>query len=537
MSQNSALQRTDTASENAYDLVQYDSHSYPDTHPAKMATVAYIFGLKPPALETARVLELGCASGGNIMSLALDFPQAEFVGIDLSAAQIAAGQETIKGLGLTNIALHQMDIAQAAKNLGKFDYIMCHGVFSWVTDEVRAAILDLCRTNLNPDGLAAITYNVMPGWAVVRSIRDMMLYHVNRFQNPHDKIKQSRQLIEFLHANTPEGSPYKKAIENERAILRSAGDYYIAHEYLEEENHPFFFHEFAAMLGDHNLGYVGDSQLATMFAGNLPADAFEKLKAVNDQVPQEQYMDFINNRRFRHSIITHQDRMKEINRNIPAERIFDFHIATDLVEIGEEEANATSRENLKKGQNVFKSPSTGRQMSVADKFLTPLLREMSGQSGRPLDLKLLIAKVAEKEGLDADLLRKSVLSNGPMLVFSGVWQPTFDRPLYADNIAQMPKAYPLARYQAAQPGCSWVTSARRQTCKVDATAALMLRCFDGKTTVEDAAARLNKMMADKGLVMNLDGKPVTDPQTRTETLIRLIREYLPRFLASGLLVD
>lgn len=536
MSQNSALQR-DTASENAYDVVQYDSHSYPDTHPSKMAAVGHMFGLKVPPLATARVLELGCASGGNIMPLAIDYPNAEFVGIDLSAAQIAAGQDMIKSIGLDNITLHHMDIAQAAAQLGQFDYIMCHGVFSWVTDEVRAAILGLCRTNLTPDGFASITYNVLPGWSVVRSIRDMMLYHVNRFQNPRDKIQQSRQLIEFLHANTHEGSPYKKAIETERDILRNAADYYIAHEYLEEENHPFFFHQFAAMLAENDLGYVGDSVLATMFAGNLPADAFGKLKAVNDQILQEQYMDFINNRRFRHSIITHGDRLKTINRNITADHLFDFYIATDLVEIGADEANPASLENMKKGQIVFKSPSTGRQMSVADAALVPMLREMSKAAGRPCDLNELVATVAKAEKMDAETLRQSIRQNGPMLIFSGVWSPSLDRPVYTLTPGDRPKAYPMARYQAAQPGCTWVTTARRQTCKVDATAAMILSCFDGKNTIEDVAKAVSKLIEDRGLNMNLDGKAVTNPAERVKALEKLTREYLPRFTSNGLLVE
>ena len=122
--------------QNTYDLVPYESNPFPQTHPDRLAVIATLLGMRPANPAKCRVLEIGCASGGNLIPLALVYPESTFVGIDLSQVQVAEGQETVRALGLTNVDLKTMNILDFPADAGKFDFILCHGVYSWIPPPV-----------------------------------------------------------------------------------------------------------------------------------------------------------------------------------------------------------------------------------------------------------------------------------------------------------------------------------------------------------------------------------------------------------------
>ena len=124
-----------------YDSVPYASFAYAQTHITHLFTLGRLFGLQPADFKRARVLELGCASGGNLIPVAAEFPEASFLGIDLSSKQIADGQKIIAEAGLTNIQLKTQSISDFDGADGPFDYIICHGVYSWVPADVPKVVL------------------------------------------------------------------------------------------------------------------------------------------------------------------------------------------------------------------------------------------------------------------------------------------------------------------------------------------------------------------------------------------------------------
>ena len=148
----------------SYDEVPYADRVHPATHPDLLAVVATLFGMSPARPDRCRVLELGCASGANLIALAETLPGSSFVGIDLSPRQVAVGRQKVRARGLTNVALHAMSLVDVGEALGLFDYVLCHGVYSWVPAEVRDRILAVCSSNLMPQGVAYVSYNCYPGW-------------------------------------------------------------------------------------------------------------------------------------------------------------------------------------------------------------------------------------------------------------------------------------------------------------------------------------------------------------------------------------
>lgn len=194
---------------NVYDEVPYESYPYSMSHPYHLMTIGILFGMNPPLPEKARILELGCAAGGNLIPHAVNYPEAKLVGVDFSKVQIAEANATKEGLGLKNIDFHCCSITDIDDSFGKFDYIICHGVISWVPEEVRKKIFEVCDKNLTENGIAYVSYNTLPGWNMIRTIRDMMLYHANTFTNVQDKIIPYRLLLEFVKESLEgSNSPY-----------------------------------------------------------------------------------------------------------------------------------------------------------------------------------------------------------------------------------------------------------------------------------------------------------------------------------------
>src|SRR5262245_13821082 len=125
----------------AYDEIPYVSKPLYPTHPDCLAVAGRLRGLKSSLPHDCRVLELGCATGGNLVPMAYGLPHSQFVGIDLSASQIEMGQDICRRLDLKNIELRAGSILDLDDSLGQFDYITCHGVYSWVPKAVQDHIL------------------------------------------------------------------------------------------------------------------------------------------------------------------------------------------------------------------------------------------------------------------------------------------------------------------------------------------------------------------------------------------------------------
>jgi SAM-dependent methyltransferase len=181
-----------------YNEIPYESRPFPQSHPDRLATLGRLFRMSPAPVTRCHVLELGCASGGNLIPMAYHLPGSKFVGVDLSERQVAMGDEAIEHLGLKNIRIQHASIMDVDSSWGVFDYIICHGVYSWVPDEVQAKILKIASENLAPEGIVYVSYNTYPGWHMREMIRHMMLYHANQFQETQERIDQARALVDFL---------------------------------------------------------------------------------------------------------------------------------------------------------------------------------------------------------------------------------------------------------------------------------------------------------------------------------------------------
>jgi methyltransferase-like protein/16S rRNA G527 N7-methylase RsmG len=292
----------------SYEDVPYTSKPLYPTHPDCLATMATLVGMSPAPVERCRVLELGCAAGGNIIPMAISLPDSQFVGIDLSPRQVAVGQETVAALGLTNIDLRPFDILNFDDSFGQFDYIICHGVYSWVPPVVQDKILEICKRHLTAHGVAYVSYNTYPGWHARGMAREMLNFHAKQFSDPQVRVKQARAFLAFLiqSAAAPE-APYARILKEEAELLGDRADYYLFHEHLEEVNEPIYFHQFAERIAGRGLQYLGEAWFRSSLH-RFPQEVQQTLKQISSSlINLEQYLDFLNNRTFRRTLICHDD--------------------------------------------------------------------------------------------------------------------------------------------------------------------------------------------------------------------------------------
>lgn len=319
-----------------YNAVPYESHPFPQSAVEHLEAIAFLFGLDAPAARTARVLELGCAAGGNLIPFAARQPQSRCVGVDLSSVQIGQGQHAIARMGLGNIELQAMDLCEIDASFGQFDYIVCHGVYSWVPAKVQEAIMRICADNLAPDGVAYLSYNTYPGWKAREIVRDAMILRGGPRDAPAEKLAYARGMLEFLATSARPGTVLQKALEENLPLVRAASSDYLLHEFLEPYNAPCYFKDLLARAGVRGLTYLAEAELPNMFVQNYDEQVREPLmrECAGGQILMEQYLDFVANRCFRQTLLVHQVRAAQIRYQFQSERLLALEYAAPFVSAG-----------------------------------------------------------------------------------------------------------------------------------------------------------------------------------------------------------
>ena len=311
----------------AYDQVRYPSYTHPPAHPDRLAVRAVLYGLDPPPVASCRVLELGCGDGSNLVPMAFGLPGGNFVGLDLSTRAIERGREMIADLGLENVELRQGDILSVDGTWGQFDYIIAHGVYSWVPPEVREKILSICGSLLTPQGVAFISYLAYPGAYVRAMMRDLMLFRAGEVEDPAKLNAAGREAAELIAATSPAGDFVQRTMQAEaERILKSVPDF-LYHDDLSEWSAPYYFAHFANDAARHGLQYLAEADQTEMQHSHLTESVQEQLlKLSGNRIEREQYLDFIRARRFRQTLLCRSN--LTVNENAGSERLAGLLVAS-----------------------------------------------------------------------------------------------------------------------------------------------------------------------------------------------------------------
>ena len=488
-----------------YDEHTYDSYSYGQTCIDYLCAVAKFHGLDAVNPHNAKVLEIGCAMGGNIIGQAINHPNSQFIGIDLSSEQIAIGKRAIDGIGCKNIELIEMDICNLISEFGskiEFDYIICHGIYSWVPDFVRSAILQSCKELLSPNGVAFISYNCYPGWKYVEPLRDFMRFCAVKSSGNVADLESGLNAIKFQKAFYAKYSPNEISATHIKNLnteyIKHIQNYpksYVAHEYMEICNQPFYFLDFAADANDHGLCYVADATYH-FDASFLPEGAISEYfrLSFDDYISANQAYDFLYSIRFRSSILT-----KEQNKN---------KLATS------DEDKAKFLHNLH-----FKliKPAPQLLSSAKDTYIEPLARALNDAFPSTLSLDEIRA-VYPKDDIVFRYYDIRTLTNNAITITCEPLQKL----LYIPGKTRLKREYiPYLRYflenEGSPIGVATPSNDRLNADKHTLELALM---FDGNHSIKDIQNHIKAKFESEKLIPTIqkDGQnvPLKTPKEQNE---------------------
>lgn len=318
----------------SYDAIAYPSKIFSQTNPDNLAVMAKLFGMNPANAENCRVLELGCGNGSNLFAQAFIFPSSEFVGIDLSAGHIKDAKKGAEELSLSNISFHQIDVMEMnAKEFGKFDYIIAHGLISWIPEIVREKVFEIYRAMLAPNGVGYISYNTFPGGHIRDMARRIMRHHTRTTIDPTEKVQKAMSFLAFLVEHSTEKIAFQPFLEREleRHFAHETADVY--HDDLAEFYQPQYFYEFVETLGKNGLQFLSEAEITAMSMHSFSPEVREMMETLDDIVEREQYMDFLRGRFFRQTLVCHQE--VQLRRQIEPSILKDFYISSPIRPLNE----------------------------------------------------------------------------------------------------------------------------------------------------------------------------------------------------------
>lgn len=502
-----------------YEQIPYQSKPFPQATAERMAVVARLFGLCPVPPSRARVLEIGCAGAGNIIPRAAVHPGATFVGIDPGQRHIHEARHTADLLGLTNLTVSQRGVEDLTDADGPFDYIVCHGVFSWVSQDIRSRLLERCGALLSAEGVAYISYNTLPGWNTRQTLRDAMLFHSELFDEPSEKVGQARAMVEFLAECSPgSGGLWHRLLEAEVEALSDRPDDYIFHEHLSTNNDPVYVRDFIAAAAEAGLAYLGETDLAHMMSLGLPARVRSVIDAVsNSQARKQQYLDFLHNRAFRCSLLVPAD--KAVHGPLTWENTRGLWVASGLRPVDDPDAPERA---------VFEGAG-GARLASDSPWLVAAWSILAERSGVPLAFEDWVAQTADRVGDPPNDIEEFLGTNLLYAHVQGLaW--LWPEPIALDgHRAERPTAFPVAQLQSIS-GSDWATTRLHERYPLDALDHHLLALCTGSQTRDDMVAALATLAREGRVTVHDDANnPVGD-----ELLEAAVRELLDdRLLLMG----
>jgi methyltransferase-like protein/trans-aconitate methyltransferase len=503
-----------------YNALPYTSLPYAYTQPAHLAAVIALFGLEAPVIDGARVLELGSASGGNIIPLASRFPNARFLGIDLAQRHVDDGRKRIAALGLANAQLRQADLAQLSLGGEQFDYVICHGVFSWVPAATQDAIFRICGETLATNGVAIVSYNVLPGWHMRKIVRDMCLHHVGRDGLPRQRVARARRLLEQIAESISGSEPYGHLLRTEAARIARRPGSYILGEFLAEDNDPCYFGDFVARAGRYGLSYVCEADLNSSIPQILSAKVRRRnrMLAGSDPLALEQYIDFFTGRTFRRSILIRAHRARSVQRSRRFEHLRPLHFASDL----QVEAQSTDKVPVfkQRGRRVIRaeSPAVGRALA---------------RLGQAYPATLTLKELTEGSEHEQDRIEKAIFG----MVVAG--QATVSiLPLSVGRAAaERPRVSLLARSEAAD-GQPWITSLQHTPVVLQPIVTTLIPFLDGTNDREKLSlALIEALLRGEVRVPELQNALRTMQDAQLQSVASQYVEATLAYLASHALLE
>jgi hypothetical protein len=315
-----------------------------------------------------------------------------------------------------------------------FDYVIAHGLYSWVAPPVRDRLLALCREALSEQGVAYVSYNALPGGRLREALRDMLVFHTAALEEPGERVEQGRALLGLLLDDWSERHEFGAVMGRQAERLLERSDETLFHDELAEVNESVYFHEFAAHAGRHRLQYLAEADFFEMQIGTMPEQVAAELLGVEDPLRREQYLDFLKGRMFRQTLLCRDELV--LDRS-PRPAVLERMAVSAPVR--------TRRAPGSDGQTTFEGPG-GSTLTTDHPLVSRALERLGRSWPAALWVRELIPASASRTDREAlcDALLRCYAGN---LVQLHVHPPEL-----AASAGELPETSPLARHQARSGG-------------------------------------------------------------------------------------
>jgi len=453
----------------SYDEIAYPSLIFWQSHPEAMAVIARLHGIDAPPVETARILHVGGGDGLDAIAMATTFPRAEVVNFDIAEAPLLRGRTWSQAAGLANVRHELIDILEAADRLeGPFDYILAHGIYAWVPEQVRAAVMPMIARLLSPKGIAFVSYDALPGGYTRTALHEMLKQRVRHLEAPSERLATARSLLREFAVPREGDQPITVAMKKdaEAALLQSEGSFY--HDILNDYYAPQSLTHVVGDAARNGLQYLGEARGRGWEKGFLDPDhARMSEEALLDRL---QAQDYATGRYFRSSMF--------IRAEVPFTRIAQHAAAQDMWVW----TRATAAET-----NVFKTDRLG--LRIPDPERAAMMHRLIASGSRMMP----VAELATSPDLLGALCHYGL---------EGMVELRTVEPCFVTHAGDRPIASPLAGVQAAEGEKRLVTLRHDWTTLENPALGRLLLLLDGGSDRGALAREWQKLSG--GDAMSLD---------------------------------
>ena len=422
-------------------------------------------------------------------------------------------EEFRAAVGLDNVRLEVRDILDDRRALEEFDYIIAHGVYSWVPKPVQDALLGLCRDHLSPNGIALVDYNVAPGWHVRAFCAiwfNITSEAAARPKSPFKRLCALWIMLPAISSRQPPRSPNPWAICNVGLPVSpgTISPMNSATAIMRPCRSPILPNAPAP-----RLDILGDADITHVVPAAFAASVAAKLDQVagDDYIQREQYIDFLRGRDFRRTLLMKQ--RPNIARPILPQALSRLHFTT------------MARLEASPQGPMFSCPD-GAKLHTTNHGLFLALSALCKAGPQGLTFESLLQHAApQMPVVSAESFGASLLE----VVAGGVVQVHAHPPRATNDASEKPLASAVARAMARSGEV--VTSLLQRDWRVDAFEKNLLRLLDGTRDRQNLASSLLQMI-ERGEI------PPTDPSGNAQTLIQArITSSLHWFARVGLLLQ
>jgi SAM-dependent methyltransferase len=514
---------------NPYDELPYDCRAIPATAPEQLVICSRLFGGPTPPWQKTRVLELGCGDGANLIRLAFYDRDSEYVGVDGSEVHIRRAKEASHLFGFNNLNFAHKDLRLFAQEQGEpFDFIIVHGLYSWVPEDVRSSIRTILQSRLSANGLAYVSYNTFPGWKVRGVVRETLQRHTEQLSNLHEKAQKARAMARFFAAKVKTGThPYQPLLTWEYELAGNSSDSTLIHDYLADVNDAFWFRDFMAGIQQVGLAYVADAWYQQP-GGLVTSRQHEELAELKlERLLLEESVDMLTYRQLRASLLCHQG--QEQATPDPNALLDEVFLACSLT-------NSSDPFRLERGVPEVFRDARGTETKLESplaKVVFWLLANLWPGGGTLSSLveqaNQLLAAQSLAQGTPDEVveLKKTIYDH----VLSGHVVQRYQEPASRVPLGPHPKATRLARWEAERH--EHLSTPMHLVIPVDYFHRQVVRRLDGTKSEEQLVRDFMREVLEHGHQLHLPDLPTDDPGRLEESLDQWVRKAVGAINAWG----